>query len=255
MKISLFSALVSAAVLTGLHASATPLPTTIVGPLTINWTLLTAKLVESPKYPAPGKTTVTGSGFARTTNILQVYTSSDTSTPGFGNANFLGLLANSLGMTFPAGTKLVTDGNGGVYVVDHTGTNQIVDSATVAKVITVSLENDISSGVRTVTEAIKFSSTNTTSVQTHAGSQFVTLNYDDSALQTTDGTKTTFQFIGISASSSKSTETTSSASANDVVKGSGSFTIHGYGSGTIRDQNHLIQGTIMGTPSGTETAP
>ncbi len=132
MKISLFSALVSATILTGLNVSADPVPATIFGPVTFNWTLTTAKLVDSLKYPAPGKSTVTGSGFAKTTNILQVYTSSDTTTHGSGNANFLDLLANSLGTNFPAGTKLVTDGNGAVFVVDHTGTNQIVDSATVA---------------------------------------------------------------------------------------------------------------------------
>ncbi len=104
----------------------------------------------------------------------------------------------------------------------------------------------------TTTIVTKFSSTNTTSVQTQSGNQFITLNYDDSALQTTDGTKTTFQFVGISASSSKSTET---ITTNDVLKASGNFTVHGFGSGTIRGQNHLIQGTIIGTLSGTETVP
>jgi hypothetical protein len=150
-------------------------------------------------------------------------------------------------MTFPAGTKLLTDGGTNVFVADHTGTNLLVDVSTV---LTVSLSNNISSGVRTVTDAIKISSTNSTDVQTHSGSEFVVLNYDDSGMKTTDGTTTTFEFVGMSASSSKSTETQSNT--NDVLKASGNFTVHGFGSGTIRGQEHLIQGTIMGTASGTE---
>ena len=249
MKISLFSALVSAAVLTGISTSATPAPT-ILGPLTINWTLLTTNLVDSPKYPAPGKVTITGSGFGRTTNLLQVYTFSDKTVPGFGNASFLGLLSNSFGMAFPAGTKLATDPNGSVYVVDHTGTNEIIDALTLATVLTVTSTNNITSGVRTDTDSIKISSTNDTIVQSRAGSEFVIVNYDDSAMKPSDGTTTKFQFVGISASSSKVTET---ITTNDVIKGSETFTMHGFGSGVLRGHDYLIQGTIVGTPSGTET--
>ncbi len=250
MKKFLFSTLVSATTLTGIYASATPLPSTIVGPLTFSWTLTTAKLVNSPKYPGAGKSTVTGSGFGMTTNILQVYTSSDTTTPGFGNANFLELLSNSFGIAFPTGSKLLTDGGTNVFVVDHTGTNVIVDASSV---LTVTPSNSVSSGVDTVTTAIKYSSTNSTRVQSQSGSQFIVINYDDSAKPTSDSTKTIFEFVGLSASSSKSTETTSNT--NDVLKASGTFTVHGFGSGTLRGRDYLIQGTIMGTASGTEINP
>lgn len=240
--------MVSAAVLTGINVSADPTPA-IIGPLTFNWTLTTAKLIDSPKYPAPGKSTATGSGFNRTTNIVQVFTDSDTTTPGFGDASLLALLANSFNMTFPAGTKLMTDGGVNVYVVDHTGKNVLVD---VSPVLKVTVANQILSGVETDTTAIKFSSTNTTHVQTHSGSEFVTINYDDSAQTTADGTKSVFQLFGISSSSNKNTET---VTTNDVVKASRSFVVHGFGSGTFRGQNHLIQGTITGSASGTEVIP
>jgi hypothetical protein len=248
MKKFLFSTLVSATTLTALYASATPVPS-IVGPLTISWSLLTTNLVNSPKYPGEGKSTVTGSGFGRTTNTVQVYTSSEKTTPNFGNAGLLSLLSNSFAMPFPAGTKLMTDGDH-VLVVDHTGTNQVVDASTVLKLTDA---NAISSGVNTTTTTVKYSSTNASIVQTHSGSDFVTVTYDDSGMKSSDGTTTIFSFMGVSTSSSKSTETI--ASTNSVTKGSGSRTLHGSGYGTLRGQNYLIQGTIVGSVSGTEINP
>jgi hypothetical protein len=148
--------------------------------------------------------------------------------------------------TFPAGTKLATDG-ANLYVVDSTGTNVIAD---ITSIVTLTTTNEVISGLETSTTTSKKSGTNSTAVGTSSGSQVVIVKYDDSALKTTDGTTTTFTFIGVSAFTDSGSSTTST---NDVLTGkeSGSFTIHGDGYGNIRDQASIIEGTIVGSPAGT----
>jgi hypothetical protein len=244
MKKSLFSAMFSAFALMALQATATPVPS-IHGPLTIDWTLNQQKIFDAAEYAGSGKTSVSGSGTSKATNVLQIYKYSST-TVAFNNAKLLDLLENSLKTTFPAGTKLATDG-ANLYVVDSTGTNVIAD---ITSIVTLTTTNEVISGLETSTTTSKKSGTNSTAVGTSSGSQVVIVKYDDSALKTTDGTTTTFTFIGVSAFTDSGSSTTST---NDVLTGkeSGSFTIHGDGYGNIRDQASIIEGTIVGSPAGT----
>ena len=247
MKKFFFSAMFAALALIAVpRATATPI-SPIHGPLSVSWTIDQQKLNAAPKYPEPGKTNITGTATSKTTNVLEVLTSSFTTTP-FNNASFLALLANSLNTSFPAGTQLVTDGNT-VYVADHTGSNAIVDISTV---LTVTGTNKVMSGLDTTTRTTTKSGASSVSTGTSSGNQFLILSYSDAGLTTTDGTSTTFQFVGVSAFTRKGG---SSVSTNEVIKvtDSGSFKITGSGAGSIRGTNSVIEGTILGTPKGTET--
>jgi len=244
MKKSLFSAMFSAVALIALQATAAPI-SPIHGPLTIEWTINQQNLDHVPKYAGNGKTSVSGAGASKATNVLQIYQYSFTTTP-FKNTSFLHLLENSLNTNFPTGTKLATDG-ASVYVTDSTGTNSIVD---ITPVLTVTSTNGVISGLDTTTQTYKKSGTSATDLGTSSGNQVIILNYDDSALTTADGTFTTFTFLGVSAFTRSGSSKTST---NGVVTGSesGSFTIKGNGYGNIRGTGSIIEGTILGSPSGT----
>jgi hypothetical protein len=247
MKTFSFPAILSAiALMAAQHATATPLPTPFHGPVTIAWPITQQNLDNAAKYPGNGKTNITGTT-SKTTNVMQIYTSTVTTAP-FNNASLLALLANSLNTTFPAATELVTDGST-LYVTDHTGTNEIV---AISNIVTVTGNFKADAGANTRNQITTKSGTTSTDVGTASGSQFITLNYDDSALVTTDGTTTTFEFAGVSAFTRKGSTT---VATNGVisVKESGSFKITGSGSGSIRGKTSIITGTVVGTPAGTET--
>lgn len=251
MKKFLFSAMFSAFALMAFDAAATPLPTPIIGPATIDWTVHQQKLNSVPEYTGNGKTNVAGTGKSKATNVVQIYNSSFTTTT-LDNAGILDLLENSLNTTFPAGTKLVTDG-ADLFVVDHTGTNEIAD---ISSIVTVTTTNAVTLGSDKTTQTSNESGTSNAASGAVSGDQGVIVNYDDSGLTTHDGTTTTFMFLGVSVFSETGSSTTSPASlTTEVVKGteSGKFTVTGTGYGNIRGQASLIQGTIMGTPAGTYT--
>src|SRR5580692_10164181 len=106
MKTSSFPAMVIALALMAIDATASPLPSAFHGPLTITWSLSQQKLDDAPQYSGSGKTNITGTGSAKTTNVVQVYHYSVATSP-FVTADFLKLLANSLNATFPGGSKLI----------------------------------------------------------------------------------------------------------------------------------------------------
>jgi hypothetical protein len=247
MKKFLFSAVFPAITLMAVHhATATPIPA-VHGPLTIAWTINQQNLDGAAKFPGTGKTNISGAATGKTTNVLQIYTFSFTNAT-LNNASLLKLLGNSLNTTFPAGTELVTDGSN-LYVSDHTGTNAIAD---ISSILTVTTSNNVFSGLDTTTQKYTTSGTSSTDLGTSSGKQFVIVNYNDSGLTTTDGTTTTFTFVGVSAYTSSGSTT---VSIHDVwtVKESGSFRVNGSGYGNIRGQASIIEGTILGTSSGTET--
>ncbi len=236
------------ALITVPHATATPI-SPIHGPLTISWTISQQNLDNSDKYPGNGKTNITGGATSKATNVLQVLTSSIKTAP-FADATFLSLLENSLNTNFPAGSKLVTDGSS-VYVSDAAGTNAIADISTI---LTITSASRVFSGVTTRTTTSKSTGETATGSGSTSGSEFYTITYNDAGLKTTDGTTSTFQFYGTSAFSSKaSTSATITSGIVEKITDSGTFKITGGGYGTIRGQTVLISGTILGTPSGTET--
>ncbi len=246
MKTSLLSAIFSAIALIAFDATAAPLPSYLPhAPITIDWTINQQVLSHTNVYAGNGKTNITGTaGAGKTTNVLQIYRSTF-KTLTYSSASILDLLSNSLNTNFPAHTKLVWAG-GSLFVTDHTGTNVIVD---ITKVLTVSVPDQVDSALQTTVQTYKKTGTNSTSSSTGSGNQVILVKYDDSALTAGDGTKTTFTFVGVSAY----TESGSSAiSIHDIETGSEaeSFALHGVGYGTIRDQPSVIQGTIIGSPSG-----
>jgi len=250
MKKLLFSAVFSTVVLVAAHqAMATPIPI-IHGAVTISWTIDQQKTLDVLKYGEDGKTSISGPANNRTTNVLEVTTSSISTAP-FNDVNFLDLLENSLDQTFPTGAKLVTDGTI-LYVADHTGTNAIVEPTLLSSILTVTHTNNITAGLETAMEAFTKAGSSGTANGTSSGSEFVIVNYDDSTQVTKDGTTSVFQFAGVSTFTRSASE---KRSTNDIatIKESGSFKVTGSGTGTIRGTNSIIAGTILGTPAGTET--
>jgi hypothetical protein len=247
MKKLLTSTIFSAFALMALHTTASQLPATH-GPVSIQWTISQQKLDGEAKYAGNGKTSISGVGDHKTTNVLQIYSFTSTAVP-FGNSSLLALLENSLNTTFPDGTKLVWTGTY-LAVVDENGTN-VIDQAEVDSVISVTTTNEILDGLRVTAESFKASGKTGTSTQSGAATQVLIVNYNDTGLTTTDGTTSNFKFIGLSAY----TYSAFAKLSKDVIttSGSDSFTVHGVGYGLIRNINSTITGTIVGSASGTES--
>jgi hypothetical protein len=248
MKKLLFSAMIPAFALMTFHAMATPI-TPLHGPVTITWTVSEQNKDDVPVYSGDGKTNITGVGANKATNVLQVDNYTISSANGnFGNAQLLNLLANSFNVKFPAGTHLVTDG-AALFVVDSTGTNEIVETSTV---LTLTVTNSFRGGSDTITTTTKASGATRVDDVTGSGDETIIVSYNDSKLVTADGTTSTFEFVGQSSFARTATSTTSN---KDVftVKESGFFTVTGAGFGVIRAKDANIKGTIAGSIAGTET--
>ncbi len=112
--------------------------------------------------------------------------------------------------------------------------------------------NEVTSGLDTTVDTVNKLGDSQTAVGTSSGNEVLIVTYDDSALTTADRTTTTFKFIGVSAFTENGS---SSTSPTDVIKGQskGSFTVKGVGYGTIRGVGSVIQGSIVGSPSGSYT--
>src|ERR1700677_3981141 len=111
MKSILSSVLAPAFALLALNASATTLSNG--GALTVSWTL--TQQLQPDEVIAQSATKS-----ATATNYISKYKAT-IKTSTFSNATLLDLLANSFSTSFAVGTKLATDSNGSVYVVDKTG--------------------------------------------------------------------------------------------------------------------------------------
>jgi hypothetical protein len=253
MKKAISASLFSALAFWPLYAPAAALPTPFVGPLTISWTCTSTNLFDAPQYSGEGKTNITGTGSAKTTNVTQIYRYSTSISP-LETAGFLGLLENSLSNTFPAGSRLVYVSGGGttnsVFVTDKSGTNSIAD---ISAIFAVGSTNDVSTGSdTTVQKTTKNSLTSSSASGLRSGNQAIILKYDDSDKTTKDGTTTSFKFVGKSTYSRSGSSTTST---NGIIteKVSETFTVTGIGYGTIRGKACLLEGSITGSAAGTET--
>jgi hypothetical protein len=241
MKKLIFAAMFTASTLLALNASAATLSSG--GSLTLNWTVYTQEFtnkLESTKTNYTGKTT------NLSTNVVCTYASSYRSST-FKNASFLDLLSNSFKTTFPPGSKLATDGSA-VYVVDKTGTNIILAPPTNVLNITVSgyfeagASDTVSNNVRT---GITIKSSGSGS-----GFAFFSATYDDSLLQTSDGTTTLFTFTGLASVGEKSTSLAFFGKLSDIVAISGTESLNfnvlnGAGTGTLRGTPATFKGSIV----------
>ncbi len=252
MKKLIFMAMYSAAALLALNASAATLSSG--GSLTFNWTVYTQEFtnkLESTKTNYTGKTT------NLSTNVVRTYTSAYKSSP-FNNASFLDLLSNSFKTTFPPGSKLATDGSA-VYVVDRTGTNIILAPPT--NVLNITVSGYIESGASDTVSNNNKGGITLKSSGGGSGFAFFTAAYDDSLMQSSDGTTTQFSFTGLASFGEKSTTTVISGGYfNGITDNlitvfgteSQNFSIlNGAGTGTLRGTQAISTGRIVsGTISG-----
>jgi hypothetical protein len=248
MKKLIFAAMFSTSSLLTLHASAATLY--LAGSLTLDWTVykqeFTNKL-ESTQTNYTGKTT------NLSTNVVRTYRSSYRSST-FNNASFLDLLTNSFKTNFPTGSKLATDGST-VYVVDKTGTNILLAPTNVLTItVTGFIETGASDTVSNFTATPFGPDVSLKSSGSGSGFAFFSATYDDSLMQTSDGTTTQFSFTGLDSFGEKSTSMFL-VGANIVATSgteSENFSIlNGAGTGTLRGIPATLKGSIVsGTISG-----
>ncbi len=211
---------------------------TDVGPLTISWKV--AQQVLGFNSPPVNTTNHT----SKATNYVTTYKYT-TSTTSFDTTSLIDLLTNSFKTNFAKGSvQLVFDG-ASIYLVDKTGTNIVLN---IASVLTVATGNGVYTGgeVKTVSVPKAMNSATTTNVVgTASVINYVQLNYDDSSLSPSKLTK--FQFYGISMGADDFS-TTNNYETETVKE---NISVQGLGQGTILGDYSIISGTVTGSSKGT----
>lgn len=179
---------------------------------------------------------------ATVTNKIYAYKS--TTTNFTINASYiLNLLTNSFKTNFPPGAKLVLRGGPTYFsfaVADKTGTNVLLN---VSSVFSVTTKASIASGMENEIQTTTASNTSYSGNDTESYTVYETMEYDDSALSTADGTTTTFELDGIL--TTKYSRNLASDKNTSVVNAQAG------GGGTIRGvENIVIEGTIQATLTG-----
>jgi hypothetical protein len=143
MKKFLFSTILSAIALMALNSNAVSL--TNFGPLTISWTILEQ---NEPFTNTPTLTKTNADG-KKATNTVYTYKAT-TSSSNFSGTSLLGLIAESFtNITLPRGAKLATDGETNIYVVDSTGSNDLITN--LSEVLTVTYADSLTAGSADIT--------------------------------------------------------------------------------------------------------
>jgi hypothetical protein len=166
------------------------------------------------------------------------------------SADLLTLLENSFNTTFPSGSQLVVTRTGAflrLMIVDSTGTNIVLDLSSNLFVGTVFGEQPVHTGSQTMISKTGNSGTAISANAVDAFTEVVVLGYDDTGLTTKDGTHTKFQVNCLLVRKSSSNLVTQQI--KDSVK------FQGNGTGTIRDQNVILQGSGSATISGVLFVP
>jgi hypothetical protein len=240
MKKILLSIMFPAIALMAINPTATALPN--IGPLTISW-----KVTQGPDYleNVTNKVTLIKKG----TNVIgtnTVYSFKSTSQiKAFGNGDLLSLLAYSLSdaSLTAKGNVLAVGSDNVVYVVN--GTNIITNAS---PVLTVVVTNTVVSGVGTETVTVEKTGTNAATTNysgTFGATQtsYVKVSYDDSSL-ITNGTASTFRFIGLT-----STVFDSTVEASGAETYTENFNVaNGAGTGALRGTNSILGGSVTGGP-------
>lgn len=178
---------------------------------------------------------------ATTTNITTVTKSKATNAP-IDSEYILSLLANSFKTNLPSGAKLIMSGAEGFsfLVVDSSGSNVLLDAS---GVLSISDNLSVESAVETFIQTTSRTGTRNSGNSTETFTEYATLNYNDTALTTADGTHTSFQLSGV---------LVDMVSTNiKTIKTTESVTLHGTGAGTIQGKNNVIlKGTVTATLAG-----
>jgi len=167
---------------TSAHAIAIFTP---LGPVNVK---LTSVVRDLPFQQISGKTNSTSTA----TNITQVYKGTVARTP-FGNTNLLALIANSFKTNFPAGSQLAMR-YVSLVVVDATGTNVIF---TPSGVVSFHIETQFVPELKTLMTTVNAAGTQYSGNLTETIIGSVTMNYDDTDNDTTDGTHTNIELKGL----------------------------------------------------------
>jgi hypothetical protein len=170
------------------------------------------------------------------TNITQSIKSAFTNDT-LNSTDLLKLVENSFNITFPTGAKL-NNFLGRFYVVDQTGTNVLLSlSPTLSG--NFGDENSINSTILKITTTIKNGATTQSANDVENHGDTINLSYDDSTLNTADGTHSVFHLQG------RSTDLISVSGTN--ATGTFSMTFKVTGDGTWRGKFTIFKGTISNT--------
>jgi hypothetical protein len=223
-----------------LSSSATAQNLVNSGPFTLKL-MATAQALDNATVT--DKTNSTSSGTVITTDSKSTVTNFMMQ-----SADLLTLLENSLNTNFPSGAQLVVTRTGPflrLMIADSTGTNIVQNLTSNLLLGTIGGEQPVHAGSQIV-----ISKTGNSGASI-SGNAVVTevdvLGYDDTGLATKDGTHTKFNvnFLFIRKSSSNLV----TQQIKDAIK------FQGFGTGTIRDQNVILQGSGSAKISGVLFVP
>jgi hypothetical protein len=166
-------------------------------------------------------------------------------------ADFLKLLENTFSTSLPAGSQLVINRVSEFYfisVVDSTGTNVVLDVSTNVFIGSIQGEQPVHNGTRTTISKTGNAGESFSGSLAETVTQTVILGYDDSGVATQDGTHTKFEVTFLLVR--KTSENLVTQQIKDTLKLS-----QGIGSGIVRDQNVILQGTASATVTGVLNPP
>jgi hypothetical protein len=160
--------------------------------------------------------------------------------------DFLKLLENTFSTNLPSGSQLVVHRFGEfqfLSVVDSTGTNVVLDLSTNVFIGAVFGEQPPHAGTQTTIAKTGNAGESFSGNLTETVTQTVILGYDDSGVATQDGTHTKFEITFLLVR--KTSQNLVTQQIKDTLKFS-----PGVGSGIVRDQNVILQGTASATVTG-----
>ena len=166
------------------------------------------------------------------------------------SADLLTLLENSFNTTFPSGSQLVVTRSGPflrLMIADSTGTNIVQDLTSNLFLGTIAGEQPVHAGSQTVISKTGSSGASISGNAVDTFTEVDVLGYDDTGLTTKDGTHTKFDVDCLLVRKSSSNLVTQQI--KDAIK------FQGAGTGTIRDQNMILQASGSASISGVLFVP
>lgn len=240
-NMKIFSAFVAFGLIVLSSAAQTP-PLLNSGPLNIKL-LATAQGLENA-------TTSKTNSSAKATTVTTV-SKSTVSNSVIQTTDFLKLLENTFSTSLPSGSQFVIGRTGEFYhlaVVDSTGTNSVLDLSTNVFMGSIFGEQPAHAGMQTLISKTGNAGDSVSGNLAETVTQTVVLGYDDSGVATQDGTHTKFEVTFLVVR--KTSQNLVTQQIKDTLKFS-----PGVGSGIVRDQNVLLQGTVSATVTGVLNRP
>lgn len=196
-----------------------------IGPVTCKWTVLSQGLDFAL---TAAKTNAT----ATVTNINETFKSTVNKT-NFNTGDLLTLVENSLNTNFPAGSQVALRVVQ-FLIVDATGTNILFDLGNLVRVPDFA---PVRADVQNQKIATTSSGTTVSGTDANVTTAFATMNYDDSAFTTTDGTHTKFTLSGLMTITGSNTFGNGTKVVNNIV-------FQTTGAGTLHNLLVVITGTM-----------